>query len=142
MSFDPSKYAKKPTAGVVRYVAGEVYLVDDKCLTYPDQRARKPHETDRRVIVLQDESASAYGNLKTLLVAPCSATWGPGPFDLDFGEVLPNGFTKSPTVFVSLVQPILKTDLWRREGTLLPEELDPLMDLVAQLFGWASPRKI
>src|SRR4051812_37634982 len=113
MSFDPSKYTKRQTTGVTRYVAGEVYLVDDKCLMYPDQRARKPHDTDRRVIVLQDESASAYEKLKTLLVAPCSASWGAGPFDFDFGETLPNGFTKSPTVFVSLVQPILKTDLRR-----------------------------
>src|SRR5262245_51272077 len=94
---------------------GDVYRIADKLVVLPEERDRKPHETDRRVVVLQSASVTAVANQPTVLVAPASSTHPAGPFDLDFDEDVPNGFTRPPTIFLSLAQPILITELGKRE---------------------------
>jgi hypothetical protein len=57
--------------------------------------------------------------------------------DHEFEEP-PHGFTDPPTVFVSLVQPFLKTDLKRYEGNVGPDALELLQHKVLALIGIAS----
>lgn len=116
--------------------AGEVYLVDDDVLMLPGNPARKPHEK-RPVIVLQSENISGHAQQNTVLIAPCSTTRQPGPYDHEFPSE--NGFTRPDiSVFTTLVQPVLKADLTNRQGKITDDGLRTLLTKIAVAFGFSS----
>jgi mRNA-degrading endonuclease toxin of MazEF toxin-antitoxin module len=117
-------------------LAGEVYIVDDAELNLPSDAPRRTHPK-RHVIVLQSENATAVPEQRTVLVAPCSASRMPGPFDHEFETE--NGFAERDiAVFVSLVQPFLKSKLTARQGRVSSATLDILLTRVAGILGLAT----
>jgi mRNA-degrading endonuclease toxin of MazEF toxin-antitoxin module len=122
------------------FVAGDVFLTADEIVVLPEERAsdsKRNFHPSRYVVVLQSENASSHVNQKTVLVAPCSASHPPGPFDHEFDSE--NGFSeRDVTVYTSLVQPLLKTDLVTHRGRLSEGGLRELQLRVAALFDFAS----
>src|SRR6478609_8543748 len=94
---------------------GEVYLVDDSKLWLPNE-ARTVHEA-RHVVVLQAGRVTNTDNQKTVLVLPCSTSVPPGPVHHELVDE--NGFKPGEvSVFVSLIQPMLKSLLTHRTGVI------------------------
>lgn len=91
----------------------------------------------RRVVILQSDVVCSMTGVPTVLAAPCSASTATGPMDHEFEEP-PIGFTEPPTVFVSIMQPFLKTDLERFEGNIGSEALELLLHKALALLGLAS----
>jgi len=101
--------------------AGDVYVVDDRALNLPSALTRTMHES-RHVIVVQSERFTNLPQQKTVMVVPCSKSYGIGPFDCEFEDE--NGFAPGVVkVFVSLIQPLLKTDLGKRKGSITTQSL-------------------
>lgn len=97
---------------------GEVFQVQNEAICFPEARLGNRTKHDLRfVLVLQSATACKRPSLKTILVAPRSASWLPGPFDLEL--LNETGFTKPRvSVYTSLVQPILKSDLTVHMGSV------------------------
>jgi mRNA-degrading endonuclease toxin of MazEF toxin-antitoxin module len=120
-------HGDKPSRPIV---PGEVYLVDDRLLRFPDDPNREPHPNGRRVIVIQSAVANNNTAQPTVLVLPCSTSWPAGPYDHDFEDDIPDGFTDPPTVYMSLLQPVLKEELGPRQGELKAHEMEPILRML------------
>jgi hypothetical protein len=120
--------AKLRAAGVVEGIEqGAVYQVKDAEVRLPGGERRRP-KPFRRVVIMQANSPNQDPSHPTVLVVPCSSSVPPGKFDTEF-ENHPNGFTcEEPTVFLSLVQPMLKSELGKREGKLERQDFEKLRE--------------
>jgi hypothetical protein len=116
---------------------GAVFAVTDDAVDFPAQRiegtgARKPHET-RRVIILQARRLCIASSIKTIVIVPCSASHqgdvGDWDLELPHGE---DGFDAPRVVaYVSLAQPVLKSDLRKHEGQISADTLIRLQQVLA-----------
>lgn len=122
-------------------LAGAVFVVDDAVIQLPESRlpggmARRTHET-RRVVILSPSLWCQDGTLTVVQVAPCSGhppATPAHPLDLQLATADEPGFTLAARIYVSLAQPILKSDL--REpplGTVREETLAALLARWARL---------
>ena len=117
--------------------------MNDRSINFPKERLpsagpRDYHGT-RRVIIVQAQVYCRAASPITLVVVPCSASSSEvGPCDM----VLPdgeNGFTEPKVVaYVSLMQPVLKSDLDKHCGQLRPDTLDDLQRLVMKTLELGS----
>jgi mRNA-degrading endonuclease toxin of MazEF toxin-antitoxin module len=106
-----------------RLKTGSVVLVNDSAISLPEGRLPKAgprtmHEK-RRAIVVQRKMWINAAEPPTLLVVPCSASADKVlPCDLQIPDDEPH-FTKEKIVaFVSLIQPVLKSDVTSVVGDL------------------------
>lgn len=113
--FDPkAALSRAKTAPQARVRPGAVYLILDEVINWPKARDAQRGHTQRFVIVLQDQELCLPDRgPQTVMVIPCSSSGSGGAAPWDFlipdGE---SGFDKTHVIaYVSLVQPILKTDL-------------------------------
>jgi hypothetical protein len=70
------------------------------------------------------------------MVVPCSTSYRPGPLDCEFENE--DGFAPGVVkVFVSLIQPMLLTDLGKRQGPIRAESLEQIRSQL--LLGLGLP---
>jgi hypothetical protein len=108
---------------------GAVWLIKDEVLVWPEGRDKPRGHEHHRVILLQDEELCRPSmGPATVMVIPCSSSGTGGAARWDY--LLPEGeegFDKPRIIaYVSLIQPILKTDLNQYNGQVSKETLTEL----------------
>lgn len=125
------------TPELIRTAApGAVYLAEDRAIALPNERLGGTRTTHvhRWVIVFQSASTCNALDPKTVLIIPCSASSRAGMCDL----ALPSTetvFDKPTVAFATLLQPILKSELFEYKGVLTDDTLVALQALVARNLG-------
>lgn len=146
---DPRAYARKAQAArklglalpevIKDACSGAVFAVKDEAIVFPEERLggiRGKHAT-RRVILIQMPKLVTSARPCTISVVPCSASQGApaGHWDL----LLPSdeqGFDAPNVVaYVSLLQPILKSDLVKCYGFIRETTLLTIQSMIAQNLG-------
>lgn len=122
---------------------GAVFEVTDAAIDFPESRldgaGRREKHPYRFAIVVQDVSHCLNPKLKTVLVIPCSASSELKLPTVDLMLTDEPAFSKAQSVaYVSLMQPILKSDLKKGRGDVRPETLVDLLRRVQSLIGVAS----
>ena len=129
-----------PLKTVNLMLPGAVFNVPDLRVVLPEARvpgrgARTVHPT-RPVILVSPTSHLRSGTLLTLLVVPCSASHKgvcPDDFEIPANE---SAFDQPRVVaYVSLVQPMLKSDLGTHAGQLSVEALAGLLAALKRRFA-------
>lgn len=149
---DPKHYASKAQAARNRGLAppeiiqqarpGAVFAVKDEAIQFPAERlgkARTFHET-RRVLVIQGALLNAQSNPNTITVVPCSASQFGLPGDWEF-SIPPEeeGFDATGVVaYLSLIQPVLKSDLIKCYGYLKDTTLLEIQKKIGRNLGLIS----
>lgn len=146
---DPRVYAGKAEAARKQGLApreliqqarpGAVFAVNDEAIAFPGERlhgSRKMHET-RRVIIVQDAQLNILRNPNTVSVVPCSASQtgpvGDWEFSIPSGE---EAFDAASVIaYLSLLQPVLKSDLVKCYGCLRDVTLLKIQMRIAQNLG-------
>jgi PemK-like, MazF-like toxin of type II toxin-antitoxin system len=119
-------------------VPGAVFIVNEDFVYWPESRSKPRGHDSHRVIIVQAPSlCSPQSKPNTVLVVPCSST-GPGgaaPWDyvLPEGE---RGFDKPRiVVYVSLIQPVLKSDLQSYKDRISEKALREIQSIAAANMG-------
>jgi hypothetical protein len=127
---------------------GAVFSLTSDVVTFPEERLDEhpPRTTHpRRVIVVQARAHCTGPDPLTILVVPCTASFRgePGPWDFRIPDGEP-GFTSEGVVaLLALLQPVLKIDLRRCEGTIgNPTLLELQSRLAAYLALQSAPAPI
>jgi hypothetical protein len=137
--------AKRAIAGHHRVLSrarpGTVYTLKDELVVLPEHRLPEHPERSlhpkRRVILVQAREWAVGPEPLVVLVVPTTASFRgePGPWDFAIPDGEP-GFTAEGVVAViSLLQPVLKTDLERCEGSLRTETLLRFQAKIAAVLG-------
>lgn len=116
------------------YAGGVYYVVDDKLRLIPDEE-RQLHETRRPVLVVTGPTANSDIQWPFALVCPISGSTGRKTrYDVQLAAGQ-GGVTKKCWVRVPAVQPIMKTMLGDRLGTLEARVLSQVHARLAQYLG-------
>lgn len=117
------------------YVAGGVYLVSDKALRLIPEEERAVHDERRPVVVVTGVTTNGDPEWPFVLACPVSGstkrrTW----FDVQLGKGQ-GGVTKKCWIRIPAVQPLMKTVLEDRMGTLDELLLTQVQGRLAQYMG-------
>jgi len=153
---DPKAYAAKaeaarkqglaPPALIQEACPGAVFAVNDQAIVLPEERIsgnRTIHAT-RRVIIVQARRLINSLRPCTIAVVPCSASQqrAAGTWDLLL-EQDEQGFDAPNVVaYVSLLQPILKSDLVKCYGFIRETTLFTIQRMIAENLGMIPSSRI
>jgi mRNA-degrading endonuclease toxin of MazEF toxin-antitoxin module len=117
------------------YVGG-IYLVDDRALRLIPEEERVVHDARRPVVVLSGSDTNNDPGWPFLLACPLSSsTRRRTRFDVQLA-VGQGNVTKKTWVRIPAIQPLIKSSLQDRQGTLDERLLSQIQARLAQYLGW------
>ena len=120
--------------GMSEYKQGEVYLIEDKHVPYP-QRSGKSLKL-RPVVIVEDDTANTDDNIPTIMVAPISTTVHfRVPQDLEVSKS--EASLKSDSrVQLNMIHPVRKDWLVKKIGIFSDERIKDIRVGLLTVFGF------
>lgn len=118
---------------------GEIYLVRDSLISFPEtdrvEGQRTEHDTDRRVVIVQNNTSN-YSMEPTVLIAPLThRTDLKRLHDIELFNKDESAITKDVLVKLQHIQPILRADLGEYTGEISDTKQAEIMQGILEIFG-------
>jgi mRNA-degrading endonuclease toxin of MazEF toxin-antitoxin module len=114
-------------ASKVSVEPGDVYIVSDESVVFPQTPQRTPHADGRTCVVLTTSHLSKRVTYPIVSIAPTSTQLHlKEEADFPLSATPQNGLHKNCLVMLGHIQPVRKTDLFKKIGRLSDQDWDAL----------------